>query len=240
MRHFLGLLGIFKNESQIIGEWIEHYLWQGVDHFYLIDNGSDDGYKDILRPYIDKRLVTLYHMPGDAMQIIHYNEVLRIIRDQMRWLLICDIDEYMFGVQEPLDSYLRGLPETVEQVLSSWLIFGTNGFKEVPTSLRSSLIYRSEEKYPWTKAIVRPECIDRLKIHAHISKNAQYHIIVENNDIHLNHYRLVSRDYYDKIKSIRGLSTSCDEPKSSFFFDKYDRNEYKDLLLSNLLKYGYK
>ena len=31
---------MFKNESMIITEWIEHYLREGIDHFYLIDNGS--------------------------------------------------------------------------------------------------------------------------------------------------------------------------------------------------------
>ena len=33
---------IFKNEEHIIKEWIEHYLYHGVEHFYLIDDNSDD------------------------------------------------------------------------------------------------------------------------------------------------------------------------------------------------------
>ena len=55
----LVVCSMFKNESMILQEWIEHYLQMGVQHFYLIDNGSTDSYLDILQPYIDRKLVTL-------------------------------------------------------------------------------------------------------------------------------------------------------------------------------------
>ena len=42
----LVVLAIFKNESHIINEWITHHLNQGVEHFYMIDNGSNDNYRD--------------------------------------------------------------------------------------------------------------------------------------------------------------------------------------------------
>jgi hypothetical protein len=39
---------IFKNESHILQEWIEHYIREGVDKFYLIDNGSTDDYESVI------------------------------------------------------------------------------------------------------------------------------------------------------------------------------------------------
>jgi hypothetical protein len=36
---------MFKNESMIIEEWLMHYISEGVEHFYLIDNGSNDDYE---------------------------------------------------------------------------------------------------------------------------------------------------------------------------------------------------
>ena len=42
--HFLSIIAMFKNESYIIEQWIQHYLLEGVNHFYLIDNGSTDDY----------------------------------------------------------------------------------------------------------------------------------------------------------------------------------------------------
>ena len=31
----ISVLAMFKNESIIIKEWLEHYLAEGVQHFYL-------------------------------------------------------------------------------------------------------------------------------------------------------------------------------------------------------------
>ena len=55
----LCLVAIFKNESHILKEWIEHYLNQGVDKIFLVDNGSTDSYYSILQPYISTGKVDL-------------------------------------------------------------------------------------------------------------------------------------------------------------------------------------
>ena len=64
MINFLSTIAIFKNEEDILDEWIRHHLWQGVEHFYLINNGSTDNYLEILQPYIDSQKVTLYNLFG--------------------------------------------------------------------------------------------------------------------------------------------------------------------------------
>ena len=43
-KYFLSVLSIFKNESHILEEWLNHYINEGVDHFYLLNNNSDDNY----------------------------------------------------------------------------------------------------------------------------------------------------------------------------------------------------
>ena len=47
----LCLVAIFKNESHILQEFINHYIKQGVDRFLFIDNGSTDNYIDIINKY---------------------------------------------------------------------------------------------------------------------------------------------------------------------------------------------
>jgi hypothetical protein len=42
------IVAIFLNESEIMEEWINHYIKEGCKKFFLIDNGSTDNYKDIL------------------------------------------------------------------------------------------------------------------------------------------------------------------------------------------------
>ena len=56
----LSVLAIFKNETMNLKIWIEHYLWQGVEHFYLIDNNSDDEPLKILKEYIQLNSVVFY------------------------------------------------------------------------------------------------------------------------------------------------------------------------------------
>lgn len=46
---------IFKNESHILKEWIEHYFYHGVEHIYLINDNSTDNFLNILEPYIKKK-----------------------------------------------------------------------------------------------------------------------------------------------------------------------------------------
>ena len=42
--YYLSILAIFKNEAMNLKEWIEHYILNGVEHFYLINNGSTDNF----------------------------------------------------------------------------------------------------------------------------------------------------------------------------------------------------
>lgn len=68
-------MAIFKNETMNLKMWLDHYLWQGVEHFYLIDNGSTDNPMTILQEYIDKGIVSYYFKPEKYNQIKHYREV---------------------------------------------------------------------------------------------------------------------------------------------------------------------
>lgn len=53
------LLAQFKNEEAILTEWINHYLREGVEHLFLLDDGSDDASQRLLRPYVTKGLATV-------------------------------------------------------------------------------------------------------------------------------------------------------------------------------------
>ena len=55
---------MFKNESMILKEWLDHNIDVGVEHFYLIDNGSTDGYFRVLRPYMRKGYISLVRDPS--------------------------------------------------------------------------------------------------------------------------------------------------------------------------------
>ena len=98
MKYYLSLVAIFKNEHQIIKEWIEHYLMEGIDHFYLIDNGSDDAYRHKIDPYIKTGQVEVAVDPRPDMQTEHYNNYyLRRIKEETEWIMVVDLDELIYA-----------------------------------------------------------------------------------------------------------------------------------------------
>ena len=62
-KYNFSICAIFKNEAPYLKEWIEYHLIFGVDHFYLYNVGSHDSFQSILKPYINKGLVTYIDWP---------------------------------------------------------------------------------------------------------------------------------------------------------------------------------
>lgn len=65
MKYYLSIGAIFKNEANIFQEWIDHHLYHGVEHFYLLNDHSTDEYMKILQPYINKGIVSLYQLEDE-------------------------------------------------------------------------------------------------------------------------------------------------------------------------------
>ena len=49
-KNYLALVAIFSNDGRFLKEWIEFYLIQGVEHFYLYNHLSQDNFKEVLKP----------------------------------------------------------------------------------------------------------------------------------------------------------------------------------------------
>ena len=117
-----------KNEHKYINEWVEHYINLGVDKIYIYDND------DIDKPYI-----------GDFISSKFLNKcVIKNIRGQQReklqhdiytgfyikygktfdWCLFCDIDEFLFGIND-FHSWLEQ-PQFrhINQIRVKWKLFG--------------------------------------------------------------------------------------------------------------------
>ena len=59
----LALCAIFQNDAPFLQEWIEFHKLQGVEHFYLYNNRSQDEFKEVLAPYVESGEVTLVEWP---------------------------------------------------------------------------------------------------------------------------------------------------------------------------------
>ncbi|HSX12962.1 MAG TPA: glycosyltransferase family 92 protein [Chlamydiales bacterium] len=113
---------LFKNESRNIREWIEYHRLIGVDHFYLYENSANDGFMKVLRPYINRKLVTLIPWPDNiekeegenlfkwslSTQVPAYeNAIVLHAKKEAEWLVFLDIDEFILPVEGTMTELLE-------------------------------------------------------------------------------------------------------------------------------------
>ena len=233
-QYYLSIVAIFKNESWILKEWIEHYLNQGVDHFFLIDNGSTDNYNTILQPYIDNKQVSLVKDPKRYSQKGHYNKYILPIKNISEWFLVCDLDEFVYARNDfkTIPEYLKKLNPFVGNVCIPWKNYGSSGHIQHP---KDGVVknFTKRQQYNSTlnnvKTIVRSKHLLSFTVHIHICNKQSHQITTDNkysiktenhlpfsqkflisenilkaSNLHINHYQIQSVDFFQKIKMTRG------------------------------------
>lgn len=121
-KYNLSVCSLFKNESKNIREWIEYHRLIGVDHFYLYENDANDSYMKVLRPYINKKMITLIPWPDNiqkqagenlfkwslSTQVPAYENALVLhAKNETEWLVFLDIDEFILPVEGTLTELLE-------------------------------------------------------------------------------------------------------------------------------------
>jgi hypothetical protein len=207
----LCLIAIFKNESHILKEWIEHYLNQGVDKFFLMDNGSTDEYYSILQPYIVSGKVDLVKDNKRHAQTELYNKYFLNKCKKYDWVIVCDLDEFIYGRKycNSIKDFLGKVHNNFSQVFVPWKMFGSNGFdtmdKKQPSSVISSFtkrinydnnknnkfrsfICKGKVKYIYSKTIIRTKYLLKFEVHSSETSNKNYltSYALKNNHIHKN------------------------------------------------------
>jgi glycosyltransferase involved in cell wall biosynthesis len=242
--HQLILCAVFKNESHILSEWIQHYLQRGVDHIYLINDHSTDDYRSIIERYGDK--ITLFHNDiitkdvGRQMQI--YEKYVRPILSTSKWAMVLDLDEFLYSptnqsFYEILESY-----SSRAQLKVDWLHFGSNGHEIQPISAVAGFTKRAnftrQQEYYSFKTIFQTEFLKEFAVHEHKVQGLTIHLAYDDDNpppLVINHYNLQSRDFYMNVKGTRGdINNWFDHIKrerDTVLFEQFDRNEVEDLRL---------
>ena len=70
LSYLAGYKKLNKNEAIAMKEWLQHYINQGVEHFYMIDNGSTDNWES----EVDGFPVTIFYDDEKHKQNDHYNK----------------------------------------------------------------------------------------------------------------------------------------------------------------------
>lgn len=219
-RAFLAVMGIVKNEALNIDEWIGHYLWQGADHIFLINNGSTDDTDERISRWVEDGRVTLVSRPEKHRQTAHYRAVYREqkIRKHFRWLLIADADEFWFSPTEgSLTAALDAL-DGFDLVFCRWTMFGSAGHVEHPASLRRDLTLRQprlgvHRDVKWaarTDALAGGRCITLHRPGGLDSART----VTETETLRLNHYITQSEEFWRGTKMTRGDADNPDYARS--------------------------
>lgn len=248
----LCIMAIFKNETMNLRMWLEHYLWQGVDHFYLIDNGSTDDPLNILYEYIDKGLVTYYYRAEKHQQPQHYRYVFdnEELKEKTKWLCICDLDEFFFGTSMKLSSVLNEDFDSYNVIYTNSFFYGSDYLIEHPKDIRTSILHREEDIENGTKYIFKPKAItdsSEIWIHWLVNPESLQKKVLEtetfnNSKIRLNHYRIQSLEYFQNVKTTRGdVSIASNENirDLKYFIDYTKLATIKDDTLKKLVKNDY-
>lgn len=97
----LTICAIVKDEGDYIREWIEFHRIQGVEHFFIYDNGSSDSTLEILQEYCDGGIVDLIPWPNFSMamnpQFAAYAHCAHAYATLAEWIAFIDVDEFLFS-----------------------------------------------------------------------------------------------------------------------------------------------
>jgi hypothetical protein len=123
---------LIKNETENLNDWIEHYINEGVEHFFITSNNSTDGienfilnseYKNIITLITDNSDINIYNEQVKHREILCKN-FYNIIKNSTEWCILVDIDEFMYGKNGyTLSSFIDTLDEDIGCFYVYWNIF---------------------------------------------------------------------------------------------------------------------
>jgi hypothetical protein len=248
----LCIVAIFKNEGHALKEWLDHYLKEGVDHFFLVDNGSTDGYD--IQEYIKQGVVELWINPKKYAQIELTNHYLQKAK-KYNWVLVVDLDEFMYARNgfKTIKEYLRTVNPEIEQIKVPWKLFGSSGHIKQPKSIiqgftrrQKYIEFESNKLATLVKSLVRGKYLLKIGVHTHIASKPRVCIpneqsyfdvgpvseeLLETSYLHLNHYRVQSWDFFKNVKMIRKSAYSKKNSKyrsTKLYFKENDTNDIID------------
>jgi len=221
-KYNLAVGAMFKNEADSMEEWLLHYLHRGVDHFYLINDESNDDFMDIVSSY--RKYITLFNSvrlePPIGKHGYNVNKYfLKSLVPESEWALICDLDEYVWS---PFSLNINDIIKEFEiKDINSYgirmVLFGSNNHIKQPKSIVNSFTKRqivpftreiNGEKYIVAndiKTISLTKIITKFHLHVRFFEDSETTTRAsklttppEKMLLRLNHYRLQSKERWIK------------------------------------------
>jgi hypothetical protein len=137
-------------------EFIEHYINQGVDHIYIINNNSGDNIDEVITHSIYSSRITLI-TDNRNMNILTSNSsafghktlldenLYELAKQETEWLILIDADEFMYGKNgHTIKTYLETVDKSVGCIYVIWNIVNPN--KDVDNKLLTDFSYKNNNR----------------------------------------------------------------------------------------------
>jgi hypothetical protein len=239
----LAVGAMFKNEEHILREWLDHYIFHGVEHFYLINDRSTDSSVEILKPYMDKGLVSLFEctlpqIPG--RQHTAYNTYIYPRMKETQWLLMIDLDEFVWSEMSINLRDVLAKCSHLAQVQVHDHIFGSNGHIKQPPSVVQGFTKRTAVDHD-SKGVLKYFVNTSFEFKSLNIHNATHQDQTEADTIfrllgpphfRLNHYCCQSKEFWNRVKCKRGDADEYRVRKADDF-TRLDVNDLEDYGLAD-------
>jgi hypothetical protein len=177
-KKFLGLIARCKDEY-FINEFCDHYLREGVDSIFIIDDDSND--KSIYNNLTDTRINVIFEK--GIIKNNYSQQLYEEIRFHFDWIIYVDVDEFITtkkNLSKTIRFELSTFFKNCECVKIPWVMMSCNGIKNSPENILTTITHRwnHDKKHPHSvrkfrcrydqievKCIFRPECFETIGDH---------------------------------------------------------------------------
>ena len=233
----LTVFAIFKNEGEVLEEWLNHYVEEGADRFVLVDNDSTDNatvparYLGMVRRFYDPRP----RIQHEWLQ----NDLAGLRTVGTAWVLPLDMDEFVFAT-DPNKRLVDVLEEQscwTSRIQLESLRFGDSGRKKQPASVRLGFVRRARDIDPdTTKTVARPERVAKFYTHRPRMRNLVLDRPRWTDALQLNHYGSQTLERWRRVQMTRGDAAPdghVDKPRDEAEFARKNRNDVADYALAS-------
>ena len=184
-KYKLSLCVCIKNESTYIIEFIKHYVNQGVEHFYIINNNSNDNLEEVIEKTIYNSSITIinndrcinisdgYSHSNGIIGILNVS-LYEIVKKETEWAIVVDIDEFMYGKNGfTIKTFLEKVEEDVGCIYVIWNVmtlskidgeinnlFNPDNFKRLNYDLINELSRNVKNANDFGKSIFRTSMLN--------------------------------------------------------------------------------
>lgn len=239
---YLTLAAMVRNEASYLPEWVKYHSALGFEEFYLFENDSTDATKFVLHALSQTYPIRWEIKRGKAIVRSVFEECIIRHRQDARWILFLDCDEFVV-CHKDLHTFLKDY-EPYSGLTVHWRIFGSAGERAgTAAPVVKRFTKRAAEVDLCCKTFVDPVrtsgCYTSHRFE-HTSPPVDENFIpittvIARTDtptadkIQINHYATKSYTECMVRRAARRLATGTPHKSAEEYFAKFDKNEVEDL-----------